>query len=238
MNRLRTIRWMPTRSDWRDTGRATVTRVGRDRADWQRVCARILLLAGWLVWMVCVPSALLAQRGLNKGRNNIGQPQYNAQQSRKKQPHLGEWFLNHQNLTQEQQQQALRKEPGFNHLPAQEQQRLQARLRELNAMPPAERERTIAHMEALEKLSPAQRQQMGRIMQKISQLPADRQSLMRAAFHNLRDLPPEQRQAMLSSSQFKSQFSDAERQMLGNLMTLEPYLPPDHPSNPPVNNSK
>ena len=197
--------------------------------------AHILLCAGCLI---CVPSTLMAQHGLNKGRNNIGQPQYNAQQSRKKQPHLGEWFLSHQHLTPEQQQQALHKEPGFNHLPAQEQQRLQARLRELNAMPPAERERTIAHMEALEKLSPAQRQQMGRIMQKISQLPADRQSLMRAAFHNLRDLPPEQRQAMLSSSQFKSQFSDAERQMLGNLMTLEPYLPPDHPSNPPVNTSK
>ena len=144
----------------------------------------------------------------------------------KNQPHLPEWFRNHQNLTPQQQMQALQSEPGFSKLPPQVQARLLMRLDQLNAMPPARRERMLQHMEALEKLSPDQRQQIGRMMLQLDMLPADHQRRMREAFRFLRDLPPDQRQVLLASAAFKNQFSDQENEILSKLMTLEPYVPP------------
>ena len=188
----------------------------------------LLMLAGLLVW---APAILLAQHGMGRNRNTYQQPR-GAEAFRNNQPHLGQWFRNHQYLTAEQQIQALRSEPGFNRLPPQEQLRLQNRLYQLNAMPPAQRERTLRHMEALEKLSPAQRQQMVQMMQQVSALPLDRQRRMHEAFRFLREFPVDQRQQILTSNAFQSQYSDSERQILSNLMRLEPYIPPATPGNP------
>lgn len=187
-----------------------------------------ILCLGFL--MMFASAAHARPRGFSGGNHHNG-GQHNVPAPRQNQTHLGEWLHNHQNLTPQQQQQALHKEPGFNNLPPQEQQRLQNRLNQLNSMPLQQRQRTIERMEALEKLSPEQRQQVGHVMQQVSQLPMDRQRMVRKAFRDLRDLPPEQRQAILASSQFKGQFSDQERQILGNLMSVEPYMPLDRPGN-------
>ncbi len=201
---------------------------------WPDCRLSLFLLAALLAW---APSILLAQHGTGKNRNLFQQPR-NGQGFRNNQPHLGEWIRNHQDLTPEQQIQALRAEPGFNRLPSQVQLRLQNRLNELNAMPPAQRERTLRHMEALEKLSPAQRQQMVQMMQQVSELPLDRRRRMYEAFRFLREFPVEQRQQILNSSAFQSQYSDSERQILSNVMRLEPYTPPATPGNPAANPGK
>ena len=36
---------------------------------------------------------------------------------------------------------------------------------------------------------------------------------------------PEQRHAMMNSGQFQAQFTPQERQILGNILAVEPYLP-------------
>jgi hypothetical protein len=152
-----------------------------------------------------------------------------ARQPQRRQEHLPQWFRQHQYLAPQDQQRALRNEPGFNRLSPPEQQRLYNRLQQLNTMPPARRERTLQWMEALERLSPERRQQVRRTMQQVAQMPEDRQRMMHKAFQNLTQLPPEQRQAVLNSPQFKSQFSYQERQMLGTLMSVQPYVPEQRP---------
>lgn len=144
-------------------------------------------------------------------------------------PHLGQWLRQHRNMSPQDQERALRNEPGFSRLPLPQQQRLLNRLRQLNAMPPQQRERTLQRMEALEKLSPQQREQVHSVMQEVGNLPQQRQRMMHKAFRDLSQLPPEQREAVLDSPQFRGQFSDREREMLGTLMSVQPYVPAQRP---------
>ena len=186
-----------------------------------------MLAAGFFpLLLLCTTFANAGEHG-NHRSTQQQETERGAQSARKNQPHLAEWFRNHQNLTPEQQIQAIQKEPGFNRLPIPQQLRLQKQLYQLSILPPAQRERTLQHMEALEKLSPDQRQQIGRMMQQVGSMPPDQQRRMRQAFRFLRDLPPDQRQAILASAPFKSQFSAQENEILTKLMSLEPYVPPN-----------
>jgi hypothetical protein len=139
------------------------------------------------------------------------------------QPHLGTWLQRHENLTPEQQEQALQSEPGFSRLPPEIQERLLTRLRQLNKMPPAQRQRTVDHIEAMERLTPQMRQQVRASFQDFRSLPQDRQRMVRKAFRDLREYPPEQRAAVMKSPKFQDQFSPQERSILSNLLAVEPY---------------
>jgi hypothetical protein len=141
------------------------------------------------------------------------------------QPHLGTWLQRHRNLSAEQQERALQNEPGFNRLAPETQQKLIDRLRQINRMPANQRQRTVDRIEAMESLSPQMRQQVRMSVQQFHMLPEDRQRLMKKAFRDLREYPPEQRAAMMNSSQFQAQFTPQERNILGNILTVEPYSP-------------
>jgi Protein of unknown function (DUF3106) len=145
--------------------------------------------------------------------------------------HLAEWMNQHSNLTPEQQQQALDREPGFRDLPPQVQQRYHDRLSQLNAMTPEQRQKLLARNEAMEHLSPDQRADVRGAMQQLGGLPIDQRRAVARTFRQLRDLPPEQRMAALNSDpRFRNQFNDAQRSTLNNLLRIEPMLPP--PENP------
>lgn len=90
-------------------------------------------------------------------------------------------------------------------------------------MPPQRRERTLGRIENLERLTPDRRQQVRNSAQELSAMPEERRQQVRGAFRGLRDLPPEQRQQQLDSPAFRGQYSDHERQILGNLLSVEPY---------------
>jgi hypothetical protein len=150
-----------------------------------------------------------------------GHPRFENNQ----QPHLGAWLQRHGNLSPEEQERALRNEPGFSRLNPETQMRLIERLRQLNRMPPPQRQRQVDRIEALEHLTPQRRQQVRTSFQDFHALPIDRQRMMRKAFRDLREYPPEQRQAMMNSPQFQAQFSPQERTLLGNLLAVEPYEP-------------
>jgi Protein of unknown function (DUF3106) len=141
------------------------------------------------------------------------------------QPHLGTWLQRHGNLSPEEQEKALQREPGFNQLRPEAQQKLLDRLRQINRMPLNQRQRTLDHIEALERLSPQMRQQVRASFQDFRSLPVDRQRLVRKAYRDLREYPPEQRQVMMNSNQFQAQFTPQERRMLGNILAVEPYAP-------------
>jgi hypothetical protein len=141
------------------------------------------------------------------------------------QPHLGTWLQRHGNLTPEEQEKALQREPGFSRLNPETQQKLIERLRQLNRMPPNQRQRAVDHIEALEHMTPQMRQQVRASVQEFHALPEDRQRLVKKAFRDLREYPPEQRQAMMNSNQFQAQFTPHERNILGNILAAEPYQP-------------
>jgi hypothetical protein len=150
-----------------------------------------------------------------------GHPRFENNQ----QPHLGVWLQRHGNLTPEQQERALRSEPGFNRLSPETQQKLLDRLRQINRMPPQQRQRAVDRVERLEHMTPQMRQQVSASVQELHFLPEDRQRLVRKAFRDLREYPPEQRQAMMNSGQFQAQFTPQERYILGNILAAEPYEP-------------
>ena len=161
--------------------------------------------------------------GYGNSNGRYGSP--NAAGPRSHGEHLPQWYRRHQNLSPQQQERALRTQPGFNRLPPWKQQRLFERLRQLNAMPPLQRERTLQRMEALERLSPEQRRQVRATVQQIFQMPMERRRRIRDAFESLSQSPPPQRQALLNSPEFKRRFTPHELQMLTILMTVEPYTP-------------
>lgn len=136
--------------------------------------------------------------------------------------HLPEWLASHQNLTLPQQENLLRREPGFGRLSPDQQQRVLNRLRSLDARPPAERQRILAWNEAFERLSPERKQDVRAAAQALNQMPPGRQYMLRHAFHDLRQIPPRQRQAILNSARFTHEYTPQERHILSSLLSVEP----------------
>lgn len=139
--------------------------------------------------------------------------------------HLGGWLQDHQGESFTGQENALRREPGFSHLPEPQQQRLIDRLHQLDTMPPQQRQRTIGRIENMERLSPDRRQAVRNSAQELGGMDPERKQQVRGAFRVLRDMPPSERQRVLNSPAYRSMYSDHERQILGNLLSVEPYNP-------------
>ena len=140
-------------------------------------------------------------------------------------PHLGNWLQSHQGQSFAGQESALRSEPGFNRLPQQQQQRLVDRLHQLDAMPPQQRQRTLGRIENMERLTPDRRQAVRNSAQELSNMDPGRKQQVRGAFRALREMPPAERAQVLNSPAYRSMYSDHERQVLGNLLSVEPYTP-------------
>jgi Protein of unknown function (DUF3106) len=138
-------------------------------------------------------------------------------------PHLGNWLESHQGESFVGQENALRREPGFNRLPQPQQQRLIDRLHQLDTMPPQQRQRTLGRIENMERLSPDRRQAVRNSAQELGNMDPARKQQVRGAFRVLRDMPPGQREQVLNSPAYRSMYSDHERQILGNLLSVEPY---------------
>jgi Protein of unknown function (DUF3106) len=140
-------------------------------------------------------------------------------------PHLGTWLQSHQGQPLSSQENSLRREQGFNALPQQQQQRLIDRLHQLDAMPPQQRQRWLGRNENMERLSPERRQAVRGSAQELSNMDPERKQQVRGAYRVLRDMPPQQREHVLNSPAYRSMYNDHERQVLGNLLSVEPYTP-------------
>jgi hypothetical protein len=140
-------------------------------------------------------------------------------------PHLGSWLQSHQGESFAGQENALRREPGFNRLPQPQQQRLIDRLHQLDSMPPQQRQRMLGRNENFEHLTPQGRQAFLNSAQELRTMNPERKQFVRGAFRVLREMPPGQREHVLNSPAYRSMYSDHERQILGNLLSVEPYTP-------------
>jgi hypothetical protein len=150
---------------------------------------------------------------------------YGAPPANTRGPHLGNWLQSHQGESFAGQENALRREPGFSRLPQQQQQRLVDRLHQLDTMPPQQRQRTLGRIENMERLSPERRQAVRGSAQELSSMDPARKQQVRGAFRTLRDVPPGLRQQLLNSPAYRSMYTEHERQVLSNLLSVEPYTP-------------
>lgn len=164
----------------------------------------------------------------NNPRNNGGYrgayPGYSGMRAagRPGQEHLPAWWQAHRGLSQQQQADALRREPGFRNLPPGQQQRLLNRLHSFDQRPPLVQQRMMDRNEMFERLSPERQQEVRGAAQALARMSPGRQAVMRHAFQQLRQMPPQERQRMLNST-YSAQFTPQERTVLGNMLSIEPY---------------
>jgi Protein of unknown function (DUF3106) len=146
-----------------------------------------------------------------------------------RQVHLGTWLTQHENMSPAQQQEALRNEPGFDRLSPQSQQNLMDRLAQINSMPPPQRQRMLAYIEAWGQLSPQRQQRVRTSLEAIRSLTLDRQRMLKRAIRDLREHTPGEREAIMASSQFRTQFTFDEQNIISDVVAVEPYVPRVHP---------
>ncbi len=140
--------------------------------------------------------------------------------------HLPQWFAQHAGQAPAQQEDALRREPGFARLPEGQQQQLINRLHRLDTAPPAQRQRMLERNERFEALPTERQGEIRAASQALREMPPERRDAMRQAFRELRALPPEQRENALGSARTQAEYSPGERSVLRSLLSIEPYHPP------------
>ncbi|HVP42455.1 MAG TPA: DUF3106 domain-containing protein [Terriglobales bacterium] len=148
-------------------------------------------------------------------------------------PHIGQWLKKNQGLPMDQQEQKLRDDPEFQKLPPEQQQHLIERLHHFNNLPPQQRQRMLSRMDAFEHLTPEQQQQARQIFTQIRQLPDERRQPFRKGMRQLADAPAEQRGTLLDSPEFRSAYTDNERDLMRQIVKLDILPPKGAPENPP-----
>jgi hypothetical protein len=128
--------------------------------------------------------------------------------------HAGDWLRRYKDLPPEEQERELQNDPAFRRLSPERQQALRARLQHFSNLPPQQQLRMLNRMETWEHLTPEQKQHARNLFSQLKQLPPDRQRMVTAAVRDLRAMPAEQREQVINSEEYKSKFSDQERQMM------------------------
>ena len=189
------------------------------------------ILAG--LWLTAAPA--FAQRSVPRPRRQQKHDQRQAQKEEKEairnervvRNHAGDWLRRYKDLPPDQQRQALQNDPDFQKLPPQRQTQLLQRLRHFSSLPPQQQERILSRMETWEHLTGDQKQQAKTLFQQIQQLPPPRRRMLSTAVRGMRDLTPQQREDLINSDQYKSMFSDHERELLSGAARL-PLAPGDN----------
>ena len=140
--------------------------------------------------------------------------------------HAGDWLRQYKDLSPAEQERALSKDPGFQHLSPKQQDVLRQRLRHFSGLSPQQQLRVLNRMETWEHLTPEQKGQARQIFNQMRQLPPGRQRMLIAAIHDLRAMPPDQRENVINSPRFRGMFTNQERDMIRGASRL-PLAPAD-----------
>jgi hypothetical protein len=135
-------------------------------------------------------------------------------------PHEGDWLRQHQGMPLEQQQQALRNDPGFQKLPPQRQQQLMNQLQRFSQFTPEQRQTMLQRMETWEHLTPDQRQQALVVWNRFRELPDDRRDEVHKVYQRLMNMPQDRRQQFMNSERFRSMFNDQEREIIAGSLNF------------------
>lgn len=121
-------------------------------------------------------------------------------------------------LTPEQREEALEK------LPPARQRRLREQFNRLDRLPEPQRLRLEQRYQRFRNLPPDQQQRIREAYQQIRELPEDRRRMIHREYRYLTALPASERQSRMQSAEFRSQFTDGERGILNDLVTLVPEI--------------
>jgi phage-related protein len=180
-----------------------------------RQSATALLLVGAL----CLPGLVTAQKpNQNHGHNDRDRDRMPPGRVQNNAPKPGKWLSEHLNLSPEQRQKELSKDPEFRQLNPEQQQHLQQRLNQFNSLPPEQQKRTLRRMQAMESLPQDRQEILRNSLQQLRQLPDDRRRSVRRAWLDLRQMPPDQQEQTMNSDRFRSTFNDQERATLKGLL--------------------
>lgn len=147
--------------------------------------------------------------------------------------HVGDWLRRYKDLPPDEQERALEKDPAFRRLPPMRQQQLRQRLQHFSSLSPDEQIRMLNRMETWEHLTREQKQQARQIFMEMRELPPGRRFLVRQAIRELRAMPPDVREREIDSDQYRSRFTDHEREMIRGISRL-PLAPPEEPAPVPA----
>ncbi|HET9181794.1 MAG TPA: DUF3106 domain-containing protein [Candidatus Angelobacter sp.] len=142
-------------------------------------------------------------------------------QGRTAQP-MFEWLESHQNLSLDQQEKALERDPRFKRLPPARQAALRDRLRKFNSLTPDQRQLALKRMEYWASLTPGQRQELRDANHQLQGLSQDRRIAVHKALRHLRKMNPQKRQQVMESDRFKTLFSEQEQGILKELAAINP----------------
>ncbi len=145
-------------------------------------------------------------------------------------PHRGDWLRKYMTLPPHQQEQQLRRDPGFQSLSPERQNRLMDRLRNFNSQSPEKKAQILNRMETFEHMSPQQQQQARNLFNQYRNLPEDQKSKVQQAYRRLRGMPPSARNELLNSDEFKNNYTPEQRDLLRGMtdLNMSPVPAPTH----------
>lgn len=115
---------------------------------------------------------------------------------------------------------AQEREKALAALPAGRREQARNDLQKYDSLNPEDRARLDARLSQFQKLPPNQRNKIRQAFGKYQQSPPERREAMRTAIEKLGAQTPDQQKALLSSPEFKKQFSSSERKMMESLLQL------------------
>ncbi|MCX6624483.1 MAG: DUF3106 domain-containing protein, partial [Acidobacteria bacterium] len=94
----------------------------------------------------------------------------------------------------------------------------------LDRMPEGQRRGLEQRYERFRALPPEQQQRIREVYQRMRDLPGARQWAVHREFRHLLRLPEPERQSTMQSEEFRDRFSNEERTLLNDLVTLLPAI--------------
>ncbi|MBM3763399.1 MAG: DUF3106 domain-containing protein [Acidobacteria bacterium] len=117
----------------------------------------------------------------------------------------------------------------LNCMPRARREMLERRINNWNKIDPAAKEKLRREFALLQQLPPERQDAARRTLRQISDLPEDRRKAVRAAIHHLRQQTAEMQQRKTSSRAFRERFSEEERKLVTDAVSL---LPPAQAEDP------
>jgi hypothetical protein len=112
------------------------------------------------------------------------------------------------------------RERTLSKLPPERRQAVEQRLEKYNSLPEPAKQRLREEYNVFQQLPPEKQDQMRALFKEFNGLAEQRRKSVRRELLRLRNMPPDRRMRRMGSEKFKAGYSDSERLLMGNLLTL------------------
>ena len=131
-------------------------------------------------------------------------------------------------LPADEQDQALRDDPGFQRMPAEAQERMRRQVRRMSRMsrrPAGERERMLERERRFSRMTLEQQEQARQVFAEWRRLPRERKQAIQEKLRQLRGLAPEARKQRLEDPAFLEGLEPSEQELMRELANLREVMP-------------